>query len=99
MNYKFRNPIKCNGEEVSECEIDFEKLSVKDFIDAQRKSSGLESVSLQEGDYSFHLYVAFYAIMRSNKNIDVTDLERLTGSDLFRLSSIGRNFALASLAG
>lgn len=51
-----------------------------------------------ELDYSLHAYLAMMAIVAVNSDIDVSDLERISGPDVMELMRIGRNFTTARSA-
>lgn len=48
--------------------------------------------------YSLHAYLAMMAIVAVNSDIDVSDLERISGPDVMELMRIGRNFTTARSA-
>ena len=50
------------------------------------------SAGATELDYSMHLYLAMMAITAVNPDIDIADLERISGPDVMELVRIGRNF-------
>ena len=50
------------------------------------------SAGATELDYSMHLYLAMMAITAVNSDIDIADLERISGPDVMELVRIGRNF-------
>lgn len=54
-------------------------------------------VSLAESDYYLHLQIGFAAILAVNPGVDITDLERIAGLDLYKVSIIGRNFITEAL--
>ena len=45
-----------------------------------------------------HAYLAMMAIIAVNPDIDVTDLERISGPDVMELVRIGRNFTTSRSA-
>ena len=56
------------------------------------------SAGATELDYSMHLYLAMMAITAVNPDIDIADLERISGPDVMELMRIGRNFTTARSA-
>ena len=92
------NPITINGKNVKTLTYDTDAITVGMFDEAEalklkattHKSGG--SAGAVELDYSMHTYLAMMAIIAVNPDIDVTDLERISGPDIMKLVRIGRNF-------
>lgn len=99
---KLRQPLKVNGRDLDELKLDFDAITPDAFISADRESkvkkNGAGS-TMAETDYTFHLYLAFEAAVAADPAIDMSDLERIKGSDLLRLMSAGRFFYLNSVTG
>lgn len=98
---KLKNPIKVNGETVTELTFDINEITAIGFIEAeaQRKAKVSRNVSITpavEFDFGLHLYLGFAAIIAVNPKIDWSDLERLHGHDVVEVTGIGRNFILKS---
>lgn len=98
---KLKTPIEINGKKVKELSYDPQKITVEMFADAEARK--LRATTRKGGctvafelDYSFHLYLGFMAIIAVNQEIDVTDLERITGADIYAISRIGRTFILGT---
>lgn len=81
------NPITINGKKVKTLTYDTGAITVGMFAEA-------EALKLRatELDYSMHLYLAMMAITAVNPDIDIADLERISGPDVMELVRIGRNF-------
>ena len=92
-------PIKINGKEVTELTYDVTKISCEQFSEACAKSAALDKTKaftfkLRENDYALHLYLGFMSIIAVNPEIDLTDLERISGFDLLNIADIGMLFTL-----
>lgn len=90
--------ITINGKQVEELTYDMNAITVAQFAEAESRKL---STSTQKGragafelDYTLHLYLGMMAVIAVNPEIDITDLERITGSDIMKLMKIGRNFIL-----
>lgn len=98
------NPITINGKKVKTLTYDTSAITVGMFAEAEArklrattsKSGG--SAGACELDYSLHAYLAMMAIITVNTDIDITDLERISGADVMTLVRIGRNFTTARSA-
>lgn len=98
------NPITINGKKVKTLTYDTSAITVGMFAEAEArklrattsKSGG--SAGACELDYSLHAYLAMMAIIAVNSDIDITDLERISGADVMALVRIGRNFTTARSA-
>ena len=75
------------------------------FADAEARklratsNKGGGSAGACELDYSLHAYLAMMAIVAVNSDIDVSDLERISGPDVMELMRIGRNFNYGEVGG
>lgn len=98
---KLRKPLLVNGKELAELPYDFEAIGTDAFGRAEdrtkrgRAQGGL-TIDMFENDYTFALNLGFEAIMAADPSIDVSDLERLKGTDVVRVAGIGRFFILGS---
>ena len=94
-------PILINGKKVKALTYDTSAITVGMFAEAEalklrattRKAGG--SAGACELDYSLHAYLAMMAITAANPDIDIADLERISGPDVMELVRIGRNFTTA----
>lgn len=99
---KLKNPIKINGNEVSELTYDVNEITPAGFAEAEYRktrangSKGAPSSAAVELDYSLHLYLGFAAILAVNPEYDFNDLERIKGTDVMEVMKAGRNFIIAS---
>lgn len=99
---KLKNPITVNGKQVAELTYDSNEITGVGFVEAEAKrkaSAGIKNTSLTlapEFDFGLHLYLGFAAVIAVNPQIDFDDMERVKGSDVRALMSIGRDFILES---
>lgn len=99
-----QNPITINGKKVKTLAYDTDAITVGMFADAEARklratsNKGGGSAGACELDYSLHAYLAMMAIVAVNSDIDVSDLERISGPDVMELMRIGRNFTTARSA-
>ena len=99
-----QNPITINGKKVKTLTYDTDAITVGMFADADARklratsNKGGGSAGACELDYSLHAYLAMMAIVAVNSDIDVSDLERISGPDVMELMRIGRNFTTARSA-
>lgn len=95
---KLTNPIDINGRKVSELKYDTNEITAELFAQADAnkatysRSKNGNMAGAAELDYSLHLYLGFAGIMAVNPEIDVTDLNRIKGSDSVEVMKIGRDF-------
>ena len=98
------HPITINGKKVKTLTYDTDAITVGMFADAEARklratsNKGGGSAGACELDYSLHAYLAMMAIVAVNSDIDVSDLERISGPDVMELMRIGRNFTTARSA-
>lgn len=97
------NPILVNGNTVSELSYNTDKITALQFIEACAKSAAIDktqavTVKLKENDYALHMYLGFMAVIAVNPQIDITDLERITGTDILKLTNIGMVFTVGKSA-
>ena len=93
------NPILVNGNTVSELSYNTDKITTAQFIEACAKSAAIDktravTLKLKENDYALHMYLGCMAIIADNPQIDITDLERITGTDILKLVNIGMVFTI-----
>ena len=95
-------PILINGNEVKEFTYSVEDIGVEQFLEADARAAGKAaalsqgSLRVAETDTSLQLYLGMMAILAVNHEVDITDLERITGSDMMLLIRIGRLFTFRS---
>lgn len=96
--FQLNTPITINGKTVKQLSYDTNAITVGLFAEAEARklkattSKAGGSAGALELDYSMHLYLGIMAIVAVNPEIDVSDLERITGPDITQLMRIGRNF-------
>lgn len=94
---KLRKPLTINGKKVKELTYDADEITILEYKEANNRTMSFD-MSLAESDYNLHLQIGFAAIIAVNPNIDIADLERMKGQDLYKVSIIGRNFITEALA-
>lgn len=87
-----RNPIKINGKKVKEITFDTEKITLDDYMAAVEK--GDKTNFSVHSDKGAQLYFGFYAAIKENPSIDITDLQRVTGYDLMQFLDVGFLFTV-----
>ncbi|MCC8049605.1 MAG: hypothetical protein LIP10_02965 [Clostridiales bacterium] len=96
------NPVKINGETVTEMTYDINEIDGILFATAEAKkksAQGMKNMSVSaaaEFDFGLHLYLGYAAIIAVNPSYDWADLERMKGRDVVDVMGIGRNFMLKS---
>ena len=92
------NPLLINGRKVTALTYDTNAITVGMFGEAEARklkatmAKGGGAAGAFELDYTLHLYLGMMAVIAVNSEIDVSDLERLSGPDVMALMRIGRNF-------
>lgn len=89
-------PILVNNESVFEFTYDTAEITNDLFLEACFKSSkpgrDINLATSMEIDKAFHLQIGKAAILAINPKLDWTDLDRISGLDLFEVAKIGRFF-------
>lgn len=90
------NPITINGKKYTELSYNIEGITGQQFCDAcslaaSKGQKGL-SIGVRENDYKLHFYLGIMAIIVAHPEIDVAELENVTGFDILRISNLGRFF-------
>ena len=99
---KLSKPLLVNGVKMTAVKCDMDAITFDGFCraearaNAKRQAEGGGAAALAEQDYAFHVYLAFEGCVAADASVDVADLERLTGRDLFRFMQVGRFFALGA---
>ena len=97
-----RKPLLVNGVERKELSYDTEKITGGMFIEADARAAtkaagvGGIKVDVAETDTSLQYYLGAMAIIAENPEIDMTDLDRISGYDVMQIYRIGRNFTKGS---
>lgn len=98
---QLKKPIEVNGKSISTLEYDFEEITCElyamasNYADSKTLRSnqqGRPAAAVMEQNVSFHMYLGMMAIIAVNPEIDITDLERIKGTDLVNITFLGRNF-------
>lgn len=96
-------PLMINGQEVKELTYDTSQITAGQFCEAEQyrfTAGGNKPVlTTYEFDHGLHLYLGMMAICAVNKEIDITDLERIKGYDMIKIAGVGRNFILTGAGG
>lgn len=95
---KLRTPLMVNGKKLDKLTYDTNAITVALFSEAEArklkatigKAGGIAGAA--ECDYSLHLYLGMMAIVAVNSDIDIADLERISGADVPALMRVGRDF-------
>lgn len=95
-------PISVNGTQVKELTYDTDNITPESFARAEglaRKKNGIDApATAVELDFTFQMYLLMVAIVNSNSEIDIMDLERISGAaDVMTLYREGRNFIKAGV--
>lgn len=99
---KLKNPIKINGEEVTEVSFDTEEITAALYAEADTRkridagSKNVVIVPAVEFDFALHAYIGYAAAIAANPGYAFADLERLHGTDVLSFAEVGRNFLLKS---
>lgn len=94
---KLKNPIMINGKSVDELPYDAKEITVQQFAKAEEsklRAAPNSRAGAVEIDYGMQLYLGFEAMIAVDSSIDITDLERIKGSDVVEVMRIGRNFIM-----
>ena len=91
--------IKINGKDVTELTYDAQKITAIQFSEACARSAAIDKTKtfafkFKENDYALHLYLGMMAVIAVNPDIDISDLERIEGFDVLKLTQIGMLFTL-----
>lgn len=94
---KLETPIQINGKTYTEFEYNPLKITAMQFSEACNLSSALSknrkpTFNIKQTDTALHLYLGMFAIIACNPEIDIADLERITGYDALEISDIGMLF-------
>lgn len=100
---KLGTPLIINGKQYKELTYDTSAITVTMFAEAEARK--LRATTAKAGgsagafelDYTLHIYLGMMAVIAVNSEIDITDLERLSGYDVMALMRIGRNFTTSRL--
>ena len=97
---KLMHPLLVNGQEMTELDYDTEEINAVQYSIACQRSAAISksnqsvTVKFRENDNSLHMYLGFMAIIAVNPQIDITDLERIKGTDVLNIADIGQVFIL-----
>lgn len=97
--FKLERPIPFDGAEINEIHYDFEGMTARDKKAASKeyvKDEG--ALNVQELDSEYHLYLFAAAAKKVNRNIEMTDILRMSARDAIRAQTIARDFFFLSSA-
>lgn len=95
---KLANPIMIDNAETTELSYDTNEITAAMFVEADTRKMAASThkagntAGAAEIDYDLHIYLGFMAVVAVNPKIDVTDLERIHGSDVVSVMRLGRSF-------
>lgn len=96
-NIELRKAIMIDGKEVKNLSYDTDKITVELYLralnHATTKSGGITGVNIKL-DAGAHLVLGMYAVIAENPRYDITDIERVSGSDIFQFVNIGMAFTI-----
>lgn len=95
---KLNNPIKVNGETVTELAIDVDAVDCEGYCQAEHRARSATDwhATVIEMDYAFALQLGVQAVLAVNPGWDASDVERVKGSDVSQLVKYGRFLAIGS---
>ena len=95
---KLANPIKIDNKKRAELSYDTNAITASMFVEADSRKMAASTnkagnaAGAAEIDYDLHIYLGFAAVTAINHEIDITDLERIQGSDVVQFMRLGRSF-------
>lgn len=94
---ELKKAIMIDGIEVKSLTYDTEKITIESYLKAlshaTQKSGGITGVNIKL-DAGAHLVLGMYAVIAENPQYDITDIERVSGSDIIQFVDIGMAFTL-----
>lgn len=100
---KLSCPLEVNGKKLKELNYDIMEINSEMFAKASAladdtaRQNGAATMTPMEMDARLHLYLGYMAVIAVDSSIDVSDLMRLKGLDVVKMTRVGRNFITASL--
>lgn len=90
-----RKPIKIDGHEVNTLTYDTDKITLDDYLKALNlavvKSGGITGANIKL-DSGAQVCIGMYAVLADNPRYDITDIERVSGTDIMKFADIGMSF-------
>ena len=94
---ELKKAIMIDGKEVSSLTYDTDKITIESYLKAlshaTQKSGGITGVNIKL-DAGAHLVLGMYAVIAENPQYDITDIERVSGSDIIQLVDVGMAFTI-----
>lgn len=91
-------PLKVNGKDYTTLKYDVSKISINDLAEIERernKMLGPQAGTIfrvTQNDNLMHTLLGMHAVIKCNPEIDINDLSRLEGYDLYQMSMVGLRF-------
>lgn len=96
-NIELKKAIMIDGKEVKNLTYDTDKITVELYLRALSHaiimSGGITGANIKL-DAGAHLVLGMYAVIAENPKYDITDIERVSGSDIFQFVDIGMAFII-----
>ena len=90
---KLSNPIMVNGEELSELPWSEDGLTIDQYQKIEKMAHEKTVVNaVMELDSMLQFYLGAQLICAADPNIDIEDVKRVTGRDIFKVARVGRFF-------
>ena len=94
---ELKKAIMIDGKEVNSLTYDTEKITIESYLKAlshaTQKSGGITGVNIKL-DAGAHLVLGMYEVIAENPQYDITDIERVSGSDIIQLVDVGMAFTI-----
>jgi hypothetical protein len=90
--------LKVNGTDLTELTYDVNKITINDLAEIERERSKILGPQagtifrVTQNDNLMHTLLGMHAVIKCNPEIDINDLFRLEGYDLYQMSLVGMRF-------
>lgn len=91
-------PLKVNGVDRTEFKHDISKININDMADIEKERSKMLGSQagtvfrVMQNDNLMHTLLGMHAIIKCNPEVDINDLMRIEGYDLYQITLIGMRF-------
>lgn len=91
-------PLKINGEDYTELTHNIGKITIEDLAEIERERNEMLGPKagtifrVAQNDNLMHTLLGMHAIIKCNPKIDINDLKRLEGYDLYQMAMVGISF-------
>lgn len=95
---KLTIPLKVNGEDYTELTHDIGKISIEDLAEIEKERTEMLGpkagtiIRVAQNDNLMHALLGMHAIIKCNPKIDINDLKRVEGYDLYQITMVGLRF-------